>query len=321
VLTLLTFGCGKKAKPIPRGLPIPAAVSDLRAEVKDGVLFLSFSLPKKNEDSTEIQGLGGFRILKSCGGCGGGFEPWKTIAMTDKQGFTIRGARLYTYDNDLREGFDYGYKVFTFTDKGVVSNSSNLVLIKWKEPPQPPKPVHAAEEDSHIVLSWTALPGLVYNVYRWEGNMYPVSPVNTNPLAAGEFTDSGLQNGKEYVYQVRSAQVIGSAIIEGEGISVTARPKDKTPPMVPTDIKGLKEKSSVVLSWAENKEKDLAGYNVYRSVHGKTTKMNRQPLTSPRFIDDKTDDERFISYSVTAVDQTGNESDRSREFTIMLKDE
>jgi hypothetical protein len=319
-LIFLTGGCGKKAKPIPKGLPIPSAISDLKGDVRDGVLFLSFSIPKKNEDATELQSLGGFRIVKSCGGCGGGFELWKNIAMTDKQGFTIRGNKIYTYDNDLREGFDYGYKVFAYTDKGATSNASNMVLLKWKEPPGPPKPVKVREEDSRLVLSWTSQPGLVYNVYRWEGTVYPLSPINTNPITTGEYIDSGLQNGKHYVYEVRSAQVVGSVTIEGQGTSVSATPIDKTAPMTPTGLKGEKKGSTVILSWTENGEKDLAGYNVYRAGHEKQMKINKQLLTVPQFTDEKTDPERYVSYCVTAVDKTGNESEQSKEVTIILKD-
>ena len=103
---LALIACGKKENPIPKGLPIPAGIGDLRGDVKDGVLFLSFSIPTKNMDGTDIKGLVGFRILRSCGGCGGAFEVWK-ISLADRQGYTIRDGRLYTYDNDLIPGVAY----------------------------------------------------------------------------------------------------------------------------------------------------------------------------------------------------------------------
>ena len=256
--------------------------------------FSHFPFLEKNEDGSILSTLSGFRIYRSCGGCGGSFELWKSISMTDKQGFTIRGKKLFIYDNDLRPGFDYGYKVFSYSDKGAVSNSSNLVLLKWKETPEPPAQIKTAEEDSHIVLSWTGKPGLVYNVYRWEGTVYPLTPINENPLTTGAFTDSGLVNGKDYVYEVRSAQTEGSVIIEGEGTSVTARPRDKTAPLAPIGLKGEKKESSIVLSWAKNSEKDLAGYNIYRAGHGKAVKLNSRLLTGNEFTDDKADSERYF---------------------------
>ncbi len=43
-------------------------VGEISGEVKDGVLFLSFPLPTKNIDGTDVVDLAGFKILKSCVG-------------------------------------------------------------------------------------------------------------------------------------------------------------------------------------------------------------------------------------------------------------
>ena len=64
--------------------------------------LLSFTVPTKNRDGTDVKDLAGFRIMRSCGVCGGAFSLWKDIRLSDRQGYTIRDGRLYTYDNDLR---------------------------------------------------------------------------------------------------------------------------------------------------------------------------------------------------------------------------
>ncbi|MCX7966750.1 MAG: hypothetical protein N2596_09020, partial [Syntrophorhabdaceae bacterium] len=51
------LSCGKKADPIPKGRPIPEDIVDLKGEVKDGVLFLSFTIPKRNKDGTEAKNI------------------------------------------------------------------------------------------------------------------------------------------------------------------------------------------------------------------------------------------------------------------------
>jgi hypothetical protein len=320
VLALVIAGCGKKASPVPKGLPIPAGVGDLRGDVRDGVLLISFSIPKKNQDGTPLNDLAGFRILKSCGGCGGGYEPWKSVAMTDRQGFTTRGGRLYTYDNDLREGFDYGYRVFPFSTKGVTGGGSNTFLISWKEPPGPLRGLTIGEEDSMLVFSWTGRPGLLYNIYRWEDGVYPVSPMNTSPLATPQFVDSGLQNGKQYKYEVRAVRMDRGTAFEGEGTAVSGTPRDKTPPLQPAGPRLERKDTSVFLSWTGNTESDLAGYNVYRVVSGKPTKINNILVVPPHFVDERPGPERYISYYVTAVDKSGNESDGSQEQVIILKE-
>jgi hypothetical protein len=305
---------------MPKGLPIPAAIADLRGDARDGVLLLSFSLPGKNEDGTELHDLAGFRIMKSCGGCGGGFEPWKTISMADRRGYATRGNRLFIYDNDLREGFAYGYRVYPYTVKDSGGNGSNTFLINWKDPPGPPRDVSVAEEDSRIVLSWTAEPGMLYNIFRWEGDVYPLSPLNGSLLTVSQFSDANLENGKRYRYEVRAVRIEGGVPYEGAGTTVSAIPRDKTAPIAPTGLSLEKKGEIVVLSWVANAEKDLAGYNVYRVIAGEARKINTTVVPKSQFVDETPGPERYISYYVTAIDKSGNESDRSQEQTIIIKE-
>ena len=160
---LAVIACGKKGNPRPLGLPVPRIINDLRGDVKDGLLFVSFSIPTKNRDGTDVSGLEGFRIMKSCGACGGGFEFWKNIRLADRQGYTIRDKRLYTYDDDLRAGIVYRYRVYPYSTKGIQMDGSNVFSLTWHNPPGKPTGVTAAEEDSHILLSWERTDELSYN--------------------------------------------------------------------------------------------------------------------------------------------------------------
>ena len=137
------------------------------------------------------------------------------------------------------------------------------------------------EEDSRLVLSWSRASGVSYNVYRWEDGIYPVAPLNTSPLSASEFLDGGLQNGKQYRYEIRAVRVEGGVAYEGEGVTVLATPKDKTPPMPPTALKLEKKDSGVLATWTTNNEPDIAGYNIYRTDAGKVqTRGTRNWLVS-----------------------------------------
>jgi hypothetical protein len=318
---LAVAGCGKKANPVPKGLPVPTSISDLRGDVKDGVLFLSFTIPTKNRDGTDVKNLAGFRIMKSCGACGGAFALWKDIRLSDKQGYTIRDHRLYTYDNDLEADVAYGYRVYPYTIKDVRLDGSNVFSVTWLKPPAKPANLSANEEDSKIVLSWETTDELSYNVYRWENAMYPLFPRNPAPLAASQFTDEGLQNGKTYKYEVRAVKMEETTPFEGESAVISATPRKTTPPEPPAAPHLEKKDGGVLLSWAPNTESDLAGYNVYRLVAGKTEKINTATLREPRFLDENPGAElRYVSYYVTAVDQSGNESGPSREQVIILKE-
>ncbi len=320
VIFLALISCGKKANPSPKNVPVPGGISDLRGEVKDGVLFLSFSMPTTNRDGSKVADLDGFRLVKSCGGCGGGFEPWKEIHLADKKGYTIRDGRFFTYDNDLQDSFEYGYRVYPVTIKGFQADGSNMFSIKWQRPPAAPKDVKAQEEDSRIMLTWGRELDLSYNVYRQDNDVYPLSPVNPAPVAAAHYTDMNLQNGKQYRYQVRAVKTEGTIRYEGEGTVVAATPQDKTPPAAPRDLKLEKKGGVVLLSWTPNTENDVAGYNVYRLTSGKPEKINSSTVPQPAFTDTKPGTDRFVSYQVTAVDRSGNESMPSREQIIILKE-
>lgn len=299
---------------------MPRAIGDLGGEVRDSVLLLSFSIPTKNMDGTEAGDITGFRILKRCGGCGTGFEAWKDLKLTDERGYSIRGGRFFTYDNDLREGFEYGYRVFPETSKGVLGDGSNIFSVKWVEPPPPPEHVTVREEDSSLVLTWPPSDGLFYNVYRWEEEIYPVAPLNASPLSVAQFTDGGLQNGKRYRYEVRAGRAESGVAYEGEGTDVFGVPKDKTAPMPPVAPRLEKKGPGVLVTWTASKEPDLEGYNVYRAAGGRPIKRNDRPVQETQFLDKSAGTDPYVSYFVTAVDRAGNESDRSQEVTIILKE-
>ena len=83
-----------------------------------------------------------------------------------------------------------------------------------------------------------------------------------------------------------------------------------TPPSPPAALKGLAEDAMVILSWAANGEEDLEGYNVYRSLSagGGYVKINGAPLTFPAYTDDSVTNGKTYYYTVSALDEDGEES-------------
>jgi hypothetical protein len=320
LLFLALVSCGKKAPPMPKLAPMPETVGDFRGEAKDGVLFLSFLAPAGAGGVAGTQGWVGFKILKSCTGCGGSLEPWREIHLADKSGYTIYKGRIYFYDDDLTPGLDYTYRVIPFTGTGIEGAASNMYTIKWQLTPKPPKDVVAKEGDASVELSWTREEGIFYNVYRFNDNVYPLEPVNPTLLATSVFTDHALQNGKRYRYEVRSVRLEGTMRWEGEGTAVEATPQDRTPPERPRNLVATKKDGGVMISWEKNAEADLLGYNIYRMGPGKPEKLNKELLTEPQFLDAAPGTQRYISYYVTAVDRAGNESSPSREIIVILKE-
>lgn len=317
---LFSTACGKKASPVPKGRPFPAPIADLSGAVKDSVLFLSFSIPSRNQDGSPLTNLAGFKIQKVCGTCVGGFEPFKDIRLTDTHGYTIGGGKLWVYDNDLQPGFEYVYRVIPYLKTGVYGDPSNLSAMKWQTPPDAPRDVKATPGDGAVQLNWTAQTDRLYNVYRFEGDTYPLFPLNDKPLPADTFTDRGLQNGRTYRYEVRALIVDGGVPREGEGTAASGTPVDKTPPSPPKQLTATKKDGAVALTWTASPDIDVLGYNVYRIDNGGTAKLNSQPIMETMYVDARPGEKRYVSYFVTAVDNSGNESESSREAVIILKE-
>lgn len=317
---LLFISCGKKGDPRPTGLSMPGGINDLSGEVKDGALFLSFSIPSRNTDGSEVKDLGGYKVFKACGSCLGGFEPFKDLNLDEKKGYTLHEGKVYLYDDDLVNGFQYGYKVYPYTKKGTRGDASNTFTIKWQKTPGPVKDVSVIENDEKVELSWQKEEGISYNVYRYDNDIYPLFPLNKSPLTTPYFLDSGLENTKKYTYEVRKLQIKDGVRWEGDGVKLTATPKDRTPPSAPVDMKAGKEGSNVLVTWKQSIEKDFAGYSVFRIISGKAEKLNKELLKESMYLDEAVPNIRYLSYYVITIDTAGNESEPSREIVVIVRE-
>ena len=91
---------------------------------------------------------------------------------------------------------------------------------------------------------------------------------------------------------------------------------DVFPPAVPAGLQaaysGEGQKPFIDLIWAPVTNADLAGYNVYRSDgNGPAVKLNSELVKSPSYRDSAIASGKAYTYSVSAVDVRGNESQRS----------
>lgn len=317
-LCFLIVSCGKKGNPLPKKLPEPGGIRDLSGEVKDGVLFLSFTIPTKNRDGTEIVDLTGFKVLKSCTSCGGPFELLKEVLLDGDRGFTVVNGRIYIFDDDLVNTYQYAYRVHPVTGTGMAGDGSNTFSIRWQDPPPAPAPtVSVKENDRTVEITWTQENGFSYNVYRHDGETYPLFPINKEVLTKPYFVETGLKNGQKYVYDIRTVVEQGGVQWEGPGLRVAATPKDLTAPSIPQQVKAERRGTVVEIKWLQNTEEDLAGYNVYRLIGGKGRKLNQVLVRDPVFVDRGASTSRYPSYFVTAVDGAGNESQQSMEATVI----
>ncbi len=141
------------------------------------------------------------------------------------------------------------------------------------------------------------------------------------------FTDSTFEWEKTYLYRVTTVSIVkrpdsnSEVQVEGDDTPpVRIIAHDVFPPSVPAGLQaaysGEGQEPFIDLIWAPVTNADLAGYNVFRiETNGTEVKMavklNSELVKSPSYRDFAVASGKTYTYSVSAVDVRGNESQRS----------
>ncbi|HVW08550.1 MAG TPA: hypothetical protein VHC90_08210 [Bryobacteraceae bacterium] len=180
-------------------------------------------------------------------------------------------------------------------------------------PPLPiPQNVTPSDARNAVHLQWTAAaPQFLIFRKRPEDTDWTQIGETTKP----EYDDATAGYGKPWEYSVQSVQKIGERSVEsGQSPAVTFTPKDRFPPEQPMGLSAIAGASTIELSWNSVTDADLAGYRVYRGG----VKI-ADGLQSPVYSDkDVTAGSRYV-YQVSAVDQAGNESEKSEAAEVTMQ--
>jgi hypothetical protein len=223
------------------------------------------------------------------------------------------------------------YAVRYFNKRGQSAAFSNTVAL---EPApaiaQPPSGLSlAAQAQDAITISWSApaanvdgsAPASVvgYNVYRRTARQASLrGPVNSEPLAEPRFVDRDFQYKLDYVYVVRALSQGSDGLIESADSEPLAfTPIDTFAPAAPDPVSIASANGVISLFWPNNSERDVVGYNIYRSDAAEAadkdwSKLNKQPHEPVTYRDESVTLDRKYFYRVTAIDRFNNESKPSR---------
>lgn len=247
------------------------------------------------------------------------------------------GSRFYQYHYQLRQE-DFLSSKYTFglrirDRKKRKSDFSMLLAIRPQAIPLPPRYVHSEVQKDRIVVLWEAplenidrsLPAIVkgYNVFRGEGDARP-RLLNRSLIKEKKYHDTNIVFGKTYHYFVRASATDSSPYLQSTDSKVIeVEAKDTFPPEAPTGLVAIKGEDFISLAWDGNQEKDLAGYMVWRKEKGE----EEYSLLTPDLIRENTYTDKEIEkyksyvYSITALDQAGNESKMSKSISEIIGDD
>lgn len=163
---------------------------------------------------------------------------------------------------------------------------------------------------------------LGYNIYRRAAKRDSGGDLlNPEPITGTSFTDTKFEYLVGYVYFVRTLSQGTAGLIESaDSEPLSVKPVDRFAPSAPDPVSVASANGTISLFWPSSPERDVIGYNVYRSTSADTPdkdwiKLNDQPLTTVTFRDDLVVVDQTYLYRVTAIDRFNNESARSRAVT------
>jgi hypothetical protein len=340
-------GCASIGPPLPPSLELPRPPADLRAARKGAKVTLTWTIPARTMDRQGVRYLGRTRICRSldptltqCGTpVGEASPPADFTTEKNAAGQKLRATYIDTLPIELLVRNIFGsatYAVEVFNADGRAAGLSNQAHVPLAETLPAPTDFAARVAAQGVELTWTgALLSLSgSNPIRRSYRVYRRVEGSQREILVGEreagmekdlsITDQSFEWEKTYYYRVTTFTVIAQpgkpeVSIEGDDtpeLKVFAH--DVFPPAVPSGLQavfsGPGQQPFIDLIWAPVTGADLGGYNVYRHEEGGVpVKVNTEPIRMPAFRDVQVVSGNRYFYSVSALDQRGNESARSEE--------
>lgn len=336
-------GCGKRGYPLPPVERIPQRTELLSGIQRGNQVLLSWPAPRRTagpgsvqsieridvyrltersdaplpltiEDfatrATLIGSLDAATLQKSPKG------PGNTLTYTDTLSFGTAPARLR-------------YALRYVNSAGQRAAFSNFLLLEpAARVAQPPVLNTVRESEYALTLGWTPPTANVdgsqeltlagYNIYRSGAgqNEKEAAPLNGPvPFNGTEFADKDFRFNEQYVYLVRAVSLgtNGQPVESLNSNTLTVLAADRYAPTAPANISLAVSPNgkAIALFFPANPERDVAGYNLYRTTNAQQplaqwTKLNNDLLTRTTYRDEQVMSGQTYYYYLIAVDTAGN---------------
>lgn len=345
----LTNGCGKRRPPQPPVERVPQRTELLSGAQRGNQVILNWPAPRRNASDESVQSVRRVDVYRVAE------RPSDPLPLTEEE-FASRSTLIgsipydeikggddtlsYTDSLSLTEPVRLRYAVRYVNASGQRAAFSNFLLIEPASTvSQPPALLSIANPAENTVkVRWqppaanvdnsTPVNLLGYNVYRTDRSQNELgqTPLNAAPVSANEFNDQSFKFGEEYSYVVRAVS-LGTGGTQVESLnsnSLSITPRDVFAPSAPTGLSVNASPQRVSLFFAANPERDVVGYNVFRSTDPALPKdlwrkLTRNPTDRTTFNDDAVEAGTRYYYYVTAIDSAGNISLPSEVVSESIK--
>jgi hypothetical protein len=339
----LSAACGKRRPPLPPVENVPQRTELLSGVQRGNQVILSWPAPRRNAPEGSVQSIRRIDIYRVSESTNDPLPLTEeefasratligSVPFSSSSGTGVAEDLTYIDTLTLNEPVRLRYALRYVNATGQRASFSNFLLIEpATRVSQPPVLLAVTNESESVVkIRWQTPPANVdnstpvnllgYNVYRTNRsqNEPAQTPLNSAVLTATEFNDQTFTFGEEYVYLVRTVS-LGTGGAQVESLNSNAlgiAPRDRFPPSAPLSISIAPAPRRLSLFFPANPERDVAGYNIYRSTDANApkdswTKLNRTLLERTTFQDDAVESGTKYFYYLTAVDTAGNTSQPS----------
>jgi hypothetical protein len=338
------FGCGVQGTPYPPRLERPAKITDLSVVQIGQSLEVHFSLPQQTTDGERLTKPLEVEILRSVAPQGTSvsrlpeLEVWTRLTHEEWLPYAQGNSVSYSAHLTEREFHDWRGQTLAmavrtltwgFRHRRLESAPSDLVDVPIYDVSEPVSGVKGVVTEKAVEIQFSpptrTLSGepvhdlAGYRIYR--SSTGPGGPFEVRgETPTSPYRDSPFEFDKTYYYQVyaefgKPGHLARSDASPAEKVAT----RDVFPPAAPQGLAGLYSAGAVELVWTANTEADLAGYNVYRLDNHTPQRMNKELLRTPQFRDTSAAPGKTLTYYVTAVDLSGNESKPSQKEEVETK--
>lgn len=173
--------------------------------------------------------------------------------------------------------------------------------------PSPAAPKAAASPSSSPTPAPTPPPPPRVRLYRRPegGDMALLVP---DPLAGTSFEDTAVAEGQRWCYVARLTVATDPLVESANSPEACVEVKDVFAPAVPTGLAVLLQDNEVEVSWSPSPDADLKSYRLYRASGGGSPQRVAEVPAGQTSVRDGPAAGEVHVYTLTAVDDDGNES-------------
>ncbi len=342
---LLLIGCGAPAAPAPPSLNLPNPSENLSAARIGNSVHLAWTMTTRTTDRIVLKHPIPVQVCRAveAGAC----MPIATLA------FAPGAAGQYSDElpADLTRGLDrlLRYEVALCNHAGKSAGPSNAAYSAAGESPAVLTGLTAQMRRDGVLLSWQPIARPTPVLFRLErlqltaptepekprSPLAPPTPAAAQTLQVetangsdpGHAIDASALSSQRYRYVVERfvTRTLSGKTVEVQGTGsdpIEVATTDVFPPAVPQGLVAVSDSAAgaIDLSWSPDSDSDLAAYHVYRrDVHQNNPSQRIASVgLETSYRDTTTQPEHTYAYSLSAVDQTGNESQHSAEVEETL---